>query len=146
MNLQERYFCHLKTFNRAIYPGIKNLSFSSHSLFLLEVARQLPLNTAKNPNRKTHLRSVVFETPPVFQFFCQCKRSLPSHWYYSGLWSRGTRSLQNHPWRTAHYVRSKVERSWECAPLTKKPVWDSGFFAHALFLPKTEKLWVFLAV
>ena len=44
------------------------------------------------------------------------------------------------PRRTAHYVRSKVERSRACAPLTKKPVWDSGFFAHALFLPKNIKI------
>ena len=34
-------------------------------------------------------------------------------------------------------VRSKVERSRACAPLTKTQVWDSGFFAHALFVPKT---------
>ena len=34
-------------------------------------------------------------------------------------------------------VRSKVERSHACAPLTKTSVWDSGFFAHALFMPKT---------
>ena len=33
-------------------------------------------------------------------------------------------------------VRSKVERSRACAPLTKTPVWDSGFFTHALFVPK----------
>ena len=41
---------------------------------------------------------------------------------------------------TAHYVRSKVERSCACAPLTTKPVWDLGFFAHALFLPKKQKV------
>ena len=31
-----------------------------HSGFSWEVARQLPLNTAKHPNRKTHLRSRMF--------------------------------------------------------------------------------------
>ena len=34
-------------------------------------------------------------------------------------------------------VRSMVERGRACAPLTKTQVWDSGFFAHALFVPKT---------
>ena len=47
-------------YTRAVYTGIKNREFFSHSGFSLEVARQLPLNTANNPNRKTHLRSVVF--------------------------------------------------------------------------------------
>ena len=37
-------------------------------------------------------------------------------------------------------VRSKVERSRACAPLTKTSVWDSGFFAHALFMPKTPNV------
>ena len=37
-------------------------------------------------------------------------------------------------------VRSKVERSRACAPLTKTPVWDSGFFAYALFMPKTPNV------
>ena len=44
------------------------------------------------------------------------------------------------PRHTAHYIRSKVDRSRACAPLTKKTVWDSGFFAHALFLPKKRKV------
>ena len=37
-------------------------------------------------------------------------------------------------------VRSKVERSRSCAPLTKTQEWDSGFFAHALFVPKTPNV------
>ena len=56
------------------------------------------------------------------------------------------RDLQrNHPtaardvMRTTR-VRSKVERSRACAPLTKTQVWDSGFFAHALFVPKTQNV------
>ena len=77
--------------NRAVYTGIKKPEFFSHSVFLLEVARQLPINTAKNPNKKTHLRSVVFWNSAGFSLvFSQCKRLLPSHQYYSGLWSRGT--------------------------------------------------------
>ena len=56
------------------------------------------------------------------------------------------RDLQrNHPtaardvMRTTR-VRSKVERSRACAPLTKTQVWDSGFFAHALFVPKNPNV------
>ena len=35
-------------------------------VFSLEVARQLPLNSAKNLNRKTHLRSAIFKNPASF--------------------------------------------------------------------------------
>ena len=56
------------------------------------------------------------------------------------------RDLQrNHPtaardvMRTTR-VRSKVERSRACAPLTKTQTWDSGFFVHALFVPKTPNV------
>ena len=46
---------------RGIYTGIEKHRFFSHSGFSLEVARQLPLNSAKkNPNRETHLRNVFF--------------------------------------------------------------------------------------
>ena len=44
----------------AVYTGIKKPESFSHSGFSLKVARQLPLNTPKTPNRKTHLRSVIF--------------------------------------------------------------------------------------
>ena len=125
----------------AVYTGIKKPESISHSGFLLKVARQLPLNTPKNPNRKTHLRSVIFwNSTKISLVFCQCKRSLQSHRYYSGFWSRDLQ--RNNPtaardvMRTTR-VRSKVERSRACASLTKTQVWDSGFFAHALFVPKT---------
>ena len=115
--------------------------------FSLKVARQLPLNTPKKPNRKTHLRSVIFwNSAEISLVFCQCKRSLQSRRYYSGFWSRGTWPSAESPDRgprcNAHYtrVRSKVERSRACAPLTKPSVWDSGFFAHALFVPKTPNV------
>ena len=131
----------------AVYTGIKKPESFSHSGFSLKVARQLPLNTPKNLNRKTHLRSVIFwNSAEISLFFCQCKCSLQSRRYYSGFWSRGIRDLQrNHPtaardvMRTTR-VRSKVERSRACAPLTKTQVWDSGFFAHALFVPKTPNV------
>ena len=88
--------------NRAVYTGINKPEFFSHSGFSLEVARQLPINTAKNTNRKTHLRSVVFWNSAGFSLvFCQCKRSLPSHRYYSGFGHVG-RDLRNHP-RPATY-------------------------------------------
>ena len=132
--------------NSAVYTGIKKPESFSHSGFSLKVARQLPLNTPKNPNRKTHLRSVIcWNSAENSLFFCQCKRSLQSRRYYSGFWSRGTWLQRNHPtaardvMRTTR-VRSKVERSRACAPLTKTQVWDSGFFAHALFVPKTPNV------
>ena len=133
----------------AVYTGIKKPESFSHSGFSLKVARQLPLNTPKNPNRKTHLRSVIFwNSAEISLVFCQCKRSLQSRRYYSGFWSRDTwpsaESPDRGPRRNAHYTCTV--RSRACAPLTKTSVWDSGFFAHALFVPKTRMLWVFLAV
>ena len=135
---------------RAVYTGIKKPRVFLTFRFSLEVARQLPLNTAKtwikNPPPKCgFLKLRLFFTV----FFANINARLPSHRYYSGFWSRGTWPSAESPaardvLRTN--VWSKVERSRACAPLTKKTVWDSGFFAHALFLPRTEKLWVFLAV
>ena len=114
---------HTKHVYSAVYTGIKKPELFSHSGFSLKVARQLPLNTPKNPNRKTHLHSVIFwNSAEISLVFCQCKRSLQSR-----------RFQRNHPtaardvMRTTR-VRSKVERSSACAPLTKTQVWDSGFF------------------
>ena len=93
----------------AVYNGIKKPESFSHSGFSLKVARQLPLNTPKNPNRKTHLRSVIFwNSAEISLVFCQCKRSLQSRRYYSGFWSRGTwpsaESPDRGPRRKAHYT------------------------------------------
>ena len=140
------------TDNRAIYTCIKKPESFVHSGFLWEVARQLPLNTAKNPNKKKPTSGVgFFETPPVFQgFFCQCKRLLQSRRYYSGFWSHGTwpsaESPDRGPRRNAHYVWSKVERSRACAPLTKKQYEIRGFSRMRFWCQKTRMLWVFLAV
>ena len=95
--------------NSAVYTGIKKPESFSHSGFSLKVARQLPLNTPKNPNRKTHLRSVIFwNSAEISLVFCQCKRSLQSRLYYSGFWSRGTwpsaESPDRGPRRNAHYT------------------------------------------
>ena len=93
----------------AVYTGIKKPESFSHSGFSLKVARQLPLNTPKNPNRKTHLRSVIFwNSAEISLVFCQCKRSLQSRRYYSGFWSRDTwpsaESPDRGPRRNAHYT------------------------------------------
>ena len=133
-------------FISAVYTGIKKPESFSHSGFSLKVARQLPLNTKKKTNRKTTSAAWFFETPPKF------------HWFFANVNARSNlagiirvfghvvRDLQrNHPtaardvMRTTR-VRSKVERSHACAPLTKTQVWDSGFFAHALFVPKTPNV------
>ena len=83
-------FFHLIKDLRAVYTGIKNLRFS-HIPFFLKVARQLPLNTAKNLNKKPHLRSAFFWNSVGFSlFFANVKHPLHSRWYYSGFWSRGT--------------------------------------------------------
>ena len=113
---------------RAVYTGIKKLEFFSHSGFLLEVTRQLPLNTAKNPNKKTHLRSVFFfKLRRLFTVFLPIVNARsPLTGIIRVFGHVGRDLLLNHPRRTAHYVRSKVERSRACTPLTKKPVWDSS--------------------
>ena len=68
-----RYFW--ATLYRAVYTCIKKPESFVHSGFSWEVARQLPLNTAKNLNRKTHLRSGIFWNSAGFSgFFCQCKK------------------------------------------------------------------------
>ena len=58
--MQNITFAFCKIEKSAVYTGIKKPESFSHSGFSLKVARQLPLNTPKNPNRKTHLRSVIF--------------------------------------------------------------------------------------
>ena len=100
---------------------------------------------------------IFWNSAEISLVFCQCKRSLQSRRYYSDFWSRDTwpsaESPDRSPRRNAHFtctvtpgtslvtrVRSKVERSRSCAPLTKTQKWDSGFFAHALFVPKTPNV------
>ena len=116
---------------RAVYTGIKKPEFFSHSGFSLEVARQLPLNTAKNLNRKTHLRSVVvWYSAGLSLVFANVNARSPliSIIQVFGHVGRDLLWIIRGPRRTAHHVQSKVERSRACAPLTKQPVWDSGFF------------------
>ena len=118
----------------------------SHSSFSLKVARQLPLNTKKKTNRKTHLRSVIFwNSAEISLVFAKCKRSLQSRRYYSGFWSRGmwpsAESPDRGPRRNVHYtctVKGR-EKSRMCTTY-QNTNWDSGFFAHALFVPKTPNV------
>ena len=100
------YFCH---YIRAVYTCIKKNESFVYSGFLWEVARQLPLNTAKNLNRKTHLRSRIFFNSAGFSgVFANVNACSNRAGYYSGFWSRGTwpsaESPDRGPQRNAHYT------------------------------------------
>ena len=124
----------------------------SHSGFLLIVARQLPLNTPKNPNRKTHLRSVIFwNSAEISLVFCQCKRSLQSRRYYLGFWSRGTwpsaESPDRGPRRNAHYTCMVKGREKSPAHHLPKHKYEIQVFSRMRFSCQNPRmLWVFLAV
>ena len=82
-------------------------------------------------------------------FLCQCKAPLsPVLFGFLVTWDvtfshvtfcRITRG----PRRTAHYVRSKVERSRACAPLTTKKSMRFGFFRACAFLAIKTKSYGF---
>ena len=137
----------------AVYTGIKKPESFSHSGFLLKVARQLPLNTQKNPNRKTHLRNVIFwNSAKISLVFCQCKRSLQSRRYYSGFWSRGTwpsaESPDRGPRRNAHYTCTVKGREKSRMRTTYQNIsMRFWFFSRMRFsCQKPRMIWVFLAV
>ena len=98
------------THNRAVYTCIRKPESFVHSGFSWEVARQLPLNTAKNPNRKTHLRSRIFWNTAGFSgfFFANVNACSNLAGYYSGFWSSDTwpsaESPDRGPRRNAHYM------------------------------------------
>ena len=133
----------------AVYTCIKKPESFSHSGFSLKVARQLPLNTPKNPNRKTHLRSVIFwNSAEISLVFCQCKRSLQSRRYYSGFWSRGTwpsaESPDRGPRRNAHYTctvkgreRSRMRTTYQNTSMR------FGFFRACAFRAKNPECYGF---
>ena len=121
----------------------------SHSGFSLKVARQLPLNTPKNPNRKTHLRIAwcFWNSAEISLVFCQCKRSFQSRRYYSGFWSRGTWPSAESPdrWcprRNAHYTCTVKGREKSRMRTTYQNTRQRfRFFSlHALFVPKTPNV------
>ena len=137
----------------AVYTCIKKPESFSHSGFSLKVARQLPLNTPKNPNRKTHLRSVIFwNSAEISLVFCQCKRSLQSRRYYSGFWSHGTwpsvESPDRGPRRNAHYTCTvKGREKSRMRTSLPKHKYEIRVFSRMRFsCQKTRMLWVFLAV
>ena len=134
----------------AVYTCIKKPESFSHSGFSLKVARQLPLNTPKNPNRKTHLRSVIFlklrRNFTVFFANVNARSNLAG---IIRVFGHVVRDLQrNHPtaardvMRTTR-VRSKVERSRACAPLTKNTRQRFGFFRACAFRAKNPECYGF---
>ena len=136
----------------AVYTCIKKPESFSHLGFSLKVAKQLPLNTPKNQNRKTHLRSVIFwNSAEISLVFCQCKRSLQSRRYYLGFWSRGTwlsaESPDRGPRRNAHYTCTVKGREVAHAHHLPKHKYEIRVFSRMRFsCQKPRMLWVFLAV
>ena len=119
----------------AVYTGIKKPESFSHSGFSLKVARQLSLNTKKKNESKN---------PPPQRDVLKLRRNFTG--FFANVNARSNlagiirvfghvvRDLQrNHPtaardvMRTTR-VRSKVERSRACAPLTKTQYLRFGFF------------------
>ena len=133
---------------RAVYTCIKKPESFVHSGFSWEVARQLPLNTVKNPNRKTHLRSRIFWNSAGFSgVFANVNACSNLAGYYSGFWSRGTwpsaESPDRGPRRNAHYTCTVKGSSREVAHahhLPKHQYEIRGVFAHALFVPKNPNV------
>ena len=133
----------------AIYTGIKKPESFSHSGFSLKVARQLPLNTKKKTNRKTHLLSVIFwNSAEISLVFCQCN----ARSNLAGIirvFGHVVRDLQrNHPtaardvMRTTR-VRSKVERSRACAMYQNTNLLRFRFFRACAFRAKNPKCYGF---
>ena len=124
----------------------KNPESFVHSGFSWEVARQLPLNTAKNPNRKTHLRSRIFWNSAGFSgVFANVNACSNLAGYYSGFWSRGTwpsaESPDRGPRRNAHYTctvkgreKSRMRTTYQNTSMRFR------VFAHALFVPKNPNV------
>ena len=140
------------TIYRAVYTGIKNPEFFSHSGLSLEDARQLLLNTAKKQTRKTHLRSVVFWNSTGFSlFFCQFFVNARSP--LAGIirvFGHVGRDLPRNHTRPATYCALRMvkgrEKSLMRTRLPKKQYEIRVFSRMRFFSQKTEKLWVFLAV
>ena len=102
------------TINSAVYTGIKKPESFSHSGFS-EVARQLLLNTPKNPNRKTHLRHDFFETAPKNSLVFW-NVSLQSRRYYSRFlvtWYVSAESLIFYDETILPYIRIRFSKQNE---------------------------------
>ena len=129
----------------------KNPNLSRIRRFSLKVARQLPLNTPKNPYRKTHLRSVIFwnsaEISPVFLRNVNARSNLAG--IIRVFWSRGTwpsaESPDRGPRRNAHYTCTVKGREKSRMRTTYQNIsMRFGFFRACAFRAKNPRmLWVF---
>ena len=127
----------------------KNPNLSRIRVFRWKLLGNFPYTLQKTRIEKPTSAAWFFETPPKF------------HWFFANVNARSNlagiirvfghvvRDLQrNHPtaardvMRTTR-VRSKVERSRACAPLTKTQVWDSGFFRACAFRAKNPECYGF---
>ena len=138
---------------RAVYTCIKKPESFVHSGFSWEVARQLPLNTAKNPNWKTHLRSrICWNSAGFTGVYANVNACSNLAGYYSGFWSRGTwpsaESPNRGPRRNAHYTCTvKVREKSRMRTTYQKHQYEIQGFSRMRFLcQKPRMLWVFLAV
>ena len=84
-----------------------------------------------------------FETPPVFHWFFAnvnaCSPLTGIIWVFGHV---GRDLLRNHP-RPATYCALRTVKGRQKSRMRttyQKTVWDSGFFAHALFLPQNRKV------
>ena len=97
-------------------------------------------------------------------FFCQCKRSLPSHRYYSGFWSRGTWPSAESPAAARDVLhtsvrtvkgreKSRMRTTYQktsmrfgffraCAFLAKKPKSSMSFSGSVNGTTKTQVIWI----
>ena len=127
---------------RAVYTCIEKTESFVHSGFSWEVARQRPLNTAKNPNRKTHLRSRIFWNSAGFSgVFCQCNASSNLAGFYSGF---SAESPDHGPRRNAHYTCTVKGREKSRMRTTyQKTSMRFGFFRARAFRAKKPKCYGF---
>ena len=134
---------------RAVYTGIKKPEFFSHSGFSLEVARQLPLNTAtKKRIEKPTSEEWFFETPPVFHwFFANVNARSPLTCIIRVFGHMGRDLLRNHlrpaTYCALHCMVTGREKLPMCTTYKKKTVWDSGVFRACAFLAKKKKSYGF---
>ena len=130
-------------------------SFSHSRVFRCKLPRQLRLNTPKHPRSKIPSSAACdFSemSAEVSRFFANVNAGNPPNyvaflvtWYvtFSGI-TRPRPAARNVMRTACEWCKGSL---WirTCAPLTKTQVWDSGFFAHALFVPKTPNAMDFSA-
>ena len=135
----------------AVYTCIKKPESFSHSGFSLKVARQLPLNTPKNPNRKTHLRSEIFWNSAEISLVFSNVNARSNLAGIIRVFGHVVRDLQrNHPtaardvMRTTRVrVRSKVEKSRMRTTLYQNTSMRFWFFRACAFRAKNPECYGF---